>query len=256
MFGDGSVKPQGTVSGIIDWGDGTTSVGTVVPGVKDNTFELHGTHTYHQPGTFVVTSDFSDANGALGQIRSVAIVSPMKFKVGTTNGTATAGQAFTGPVATLSDPNIRPGLGDINVSINWGDGTSSAGELKQGKTGVYTVSGRHIFTTPGAFKGSVTVSDSPAMLLGGAAFTATKGKGFSGPITEIGIPVGAKATDYQAMIAWGDGTTSVANLSINAAGLLVIQGKHVFTKSGDFTPVVQLLGGPGVTVPVAFNVLK
>ncbi|HEX4796791.1 MAG TPA: IPT/TIG domain-containing protein [Humisphaera sp.] len=255
-FVDGSVKPQ-PVGAIIDWGDGTTSLGNVIPNAADNTFELHGTHTYLQPQTYVITAQFGDAEGPLGgEVRSIATVAPMKFKVVAINPTPTVGKAFTGPVATFADPNIRAGLGDVNTTINWGDGTSSAGELTQIKPGVFTVSGRHTFSKVGALKGSVRISDSPAMLLGGSAFSATKGKELAGPITMTSIPVGAHATDYQAMIAWGDGTTSVGLLSVNGDGLLVIEGKHVYTKSGDFTPVVQLLSGPGVTVPVTFNVLK
>ncbi len=67
----------------------------------------------------------------------------------------------SGPVASLSAPGIA--ASSITATINWGDGTSSAGAVdgtaatSATVNGLYTISGTHTYRQPGAFQVSITV---------------------------------------------------------------------------------------------------
>ncbi|HZP68219.1 MAG TPA: hypothetical protein VFB32_18090, partial [Rudaea sp.] len=59
----------------IDWGDGTTSTGTVVGG--SGSFQVSGTHTYAAPGQYAVNVTISDPGGtATAAAASTANVVP------------------------------------------------------------------------------------------------------------------------------------------------------------------------------------
>jgi hexosaminidase len=69
---------------------------------------------------------------------------------------------FSGPVASLSAPGIA--ASNITASINWGDGTNSAGSVdgtaatSTTVNGLYTISGNHTYGHPGSFQVTITAS--------------------------------------------------------------------------------------------------
>jgi PKD repeat protein len=152
----------------IDWGDGTTSTGTItsepeilpasgatggsdptstgtttqnggtaivpLPPIFKDQFAVSGDHTYKKAGSYTVTVTISDTSGA---------------NTATTTSTATVSDdtitAYPLPVAVQTDsPDVAlavadfddsAGLyaGDFTVTIDWGDGSSpTAGTVKQG----------------------------------------------------------------------------------------------------------------------------
>jgi hypothetical protein len=69
------------------------------------------------------------------------------------------GQTFSGNIATFSGgAGKQPS--DFVVTIAWGDGTSSAGEVVAGRLGIFIVRGTHSYAAPGYYQPRVTVSDS------------------------------------------------------------------------------------------------
>src|SRR5262249_34251780 len=99
--------PNGTVSdytATINWGDGTTSVGTVTAGAN-GTFSVFGSHTYSSQGTFMANVSITDVNPA-GDVPSsmasaTSIVSVAQAVTTTTtltvspSGTTVSGQPVT-----------------------------------------------------------------------------------------------------------------------------------------------------------------
>jgi hexosaminidase len=96
---------------------------------------------------------------------------PWRLDLTAANAVAASDGGFSGTVATLAAPGRATSA--ITSTINWGDGTSSAGTV--GGTaatpatvnGLYSVSGSHSYARPGVYDGTVTVSAS-----GTAAVTA------------------------------------------------------------------------------------
>ena len=72
--------------------------------------------------------------------------------------TAAEGTAFTGAVATFSDTLTSSPASDFTATINWGDGTTTAGTVAGG-SGSFTVSGSHTYGDDGSFSLQVTLAD-------------------------------------------------------------------------------------------------
>lgn len=163
----------------IDWGDGTTSAGTVVP-TGSGAYNIVGSHTYTAYGTFTVRTvvDTTTGNGGSGTVGDVTVNSQSFVNTATaaTNGTANVadanvltpvdttntvvqGVSFTGTAATFTDAYTGEPTSNFTATINWGDGTTSSGTVGSPSPGVYTVTGTHVFNTPGRFAGTVTLSD-------------------------------------------------------------------------------------------------
>jgi hypothetical protein len=71
-------SPNGAVadfSAMIDWGDGSTSSGTIVA-TAGGGFDVNGTHTYSAPGSFTVTSSIADDGGSTASASSTAQIAP------------------------------------------------------------------------------------------------------------------------------------------------------------------------------------
>ena len=65
---------------------------------------------------------------------------------------ATAGSAFTGTVATVTDADPTAVASDYAATITWGDGTTSSGSVAAGPaTGQFTVSGSHTWSAGGTY---------------------------------------------------------------------------------------------------------
>src|SRR5262249_48112226 len=123
---------------IINWGDGTTSVGGVVH-TGFGTFSITGTHQYLEEGTPVPSVTLS-MNGVAGSPITNPNVTvndaPLTAsRVNIPSRQATEGFVFTGTVASFTDadPNgqapSRPGSthNDYAITISWGDGATSTG---------------------------------------------------------------------------------------------------------------------------------
>ncbi|MCY2951172.1 MAG: proprotein convertase P-domain-containing protein [Planctomycetota bacterium] len=168
---------------------------------------------------------------------------------------ATEGIPYTGVVAEFADTSSQ-----CMATINWGDGTTSAGAISPNVGGWYDVTGTHIYTDPGSYTLSITITDpagndstaipasatvdNPAIVpAGGLTYTVNEGDNFAAqPVATFIDPGGAESLDnYSATIDWGDGTTSAGVITYDAVtGIFTVSGGHFFPDSGTKTIVTSI----------------
>lgn len=166
----------------IEWGDGTTSEGTVVPREAGGVL-VTGEHVYASPGWFTVRATVTDeANGLSysegseleAEIQPAAPVVPVTSgdppsAVGPSASIVSAtGRDFTVRRGTLLRnvvALIRSGVpaSYLHARISWGDGTTSHGTVTG--AGVLQVSGRHRWRRSGRYAVVVTLTDASGRLL-------------------------------------------------------------------------------------------
>jgi hypothetical protein len=73
---------------------------------------------------------------------------------------ATVNQPVTGQIAESSDGGYPGNVpGDFSATIDWGDGTTTAGMVTKPATGLLGVSGTHTYTSAQLFTATVTIKD-------------------------------------------------------------------------------------------------
>ncbi len=234
-------------SAAIDWGDGTTSTGTVAASGADVT--VTGTHTYAKQGYFPTRITLSDTNGPLGQATGEAVVADTQFSLAPTNIAAFAGVPFTGTVATLTDLPSGDIASDFDVKIDWGDGTTSGGTLQTTSAGHFDVRGTHTWAPTGNKSVKVTVTEHGSVFGQGQTLNIGSNTNFSGTVAQLQLPIpGSAPGDYVATIDWGDGTTSTGTLTLQSDGSVILSGSHTFaTGNRSFVTNFSLTGGPSAS---------
>src|SRR5262249_49587727 len=150
---------------VVNWGDGS-SADTITPTFSGGTFTVSGSHTYAEEGTFTVSVQILHGTAPNVTVTSTALLAHQQLTSLTgptlpasgTEGTALNGGAI-GSIATFVDPAGVGAASDYTASINWGDGTTSAGTIVLPASGnTITVSaGDHIYTEEGFYTVTVTV---------------------------------------------------------------------------------------------------
>jgi hypothetical protein len=253
----------------INWGDATTSAGTVSGG--GGMFQVSGTHTYAGTGTFsVVVTLTDDAPGtATAQVTSTAKVAN-GLAATAVNFSIPEHAAFNGTVATFSDSDTTRTPAGFTATIGWGDGTPTTAGTITGGSGSFTVTGQHTYTDEKSYATTVTVSEvAPPMAtstVGGTAtvteadalagtpatFSASAGVPFSGAVaTFTDSDTANTAADFVATINWGDATTSAGTVT-GGAGNFTVSGTHTYSGGGTFSVMVTLADdAPGTATATA-----
>jgi hypothetical protein len=133
-------------------------------------YEVDGSHTYAEEGSYPISVQISDQDGTVAQATSSGAVGDGALWAtgsGTVAAPVTTTPSFAGPVATLTDANAAATAGDFIATIDWGDGTTSSGTVN-GSGGSYTVEGSHSYGADGPYAVQVQVADA-----GGQVATAT-----------------------------------------------------------------------------------
>ncbi len=246
----------------IDWGDATTTAGTISGG--SGAFQVSGTHTYAATGTYSVVVTLSDdkPGTATAQVTSTAHVGTSVVSVTADSFTVAEHAAFSGAVGTFTDSNTALTAADFAATIDWGDGTQTAGTIS-GSAGSFTVSGMHTYldeqtatvtltvsenapgTATGSATGTATVTEADVLTPSGpASFTAYLGIPFSGTVaTFTDADTANTAADFTATINWGDLTSSSGTVS-GGAGTFTVSGTHTYAAAGSFTVTVALNDDP------------
>ena len=256
-------------SASIDWGDGSaaTSTGTITQ--SDMTHARDGTvsadHTYAQAGDYTATITLTDSGGAsvIATTHIVVESSAISQVRGLTFMPATGISTEGFQVATFRADDFFVEGSDITATIDWGDGTTSAGTAGSGP--FFGITGDHIYAHAGTYDTSITVTDptgftttvagqavvSDEAITGhGLPIAALRGVGVGQPIpatvaTFTDSPIGLPAEDYSATIDWGDGTTSAG--TILAVGPIYVTGDHAYAADGTYTLSVTLTSIAGAT---------
>ena len=128
---------------------------------------------------------------------------------------ANAGQAFTGTVATFTDSDTGNGASDFTATIDWGDGTTTAGVITD-TAGTISVSGTHTYASSGQNAVSVTLSDdAPGTATATANSTANVG-GLTGQVSLNAATEGVALPSTTKVATFTDTNTSDTASSFTA----------------------------------------
>jgi hypothetical protein len=245
----------------IDWGDGTSSSGTVGGASGSNT--VSGTHTYAEEGTHQVRTTIVDDGGFQAVATSTATVKEADLTVTVNPQSATEGTSFSGVIATFTDPSSPDSAGSFSAAIDWGDGTVDTGSIS-GANGSFVVNGGHNYADEGDFTikvtvtetgvpgnpssgtATATVAEADVLNATGTTFSATEGSLFSGAVaTFTDAYTAAPASDFAVTIDWGDGSSSNGAVT-GSGGSYTVNGDHVYSEEGTFNVLVTIRDdGPG-----------
>ena len=226
----------------IDWGDGSSSSGTVSGSA--GSFSVSGTHTYAEEGGDGITVAIANVHDAAKQatVGSIAtVVDAPLHAVALTLPPSGAPNVSVPLSFVFSDDNPRAPATDFSYTIDWGDGSSSAGTHVTVVNGQFVVNDSHAYSTTGTFTVTVTVVDDggsrtsatgtivismSTIAAQGTMLTETEGLPFTATVATFTDPTGS-AADYTATIDWGDGSSSTGTIG-GSAGSFTVSGTHTY----------------------------
>jgi hypothetical protein len=153
----------------INWGDGSTSTGTVAAAATG--FQVTGSHTYVDEGTHPISVSIKDVGGSTATATGTATIGDAAL----TAGLVKAPCATSPCTATFGFTDANPGatVADFAATINWGDGSTSPGVVTAATTG-FVVTGSHTYQAPGGGHAvSFKVTDDGGSTVSGSAPAAT-----------------------------------------------------------------------------------
>jgi hypothetical protein len=186
-----------------------------------------------------------------------------------TNASATAGTPFWGEVARFSDQSKEqfgavyglPGGTPLSpsdftqVTIDWGDSQTTAGQVISAGNGLYQVVGVHTYAQPGTmivrahvvdkfgaetYTSALFTVNRPAFSAMGWSVTAAAGQPYTGPVALVSESTPADASAYTAQVNWGDGQSGSGQLVRDSGGTLFVYGTHTYAQGGTYTLSVQV----------------
>jgi hypothetical protein len=244
------IANPGYYKATIDWGDATGSTsGTIsLDPLVQGQYDVYGSHTYTQAGSFTVAVDIQDGGGGTAAVASSAQVVAAPLLIQPVNiSPVVVGNTFTAAVASFTDPNPFDTARDFVSSIDWGNGTVNAGQIVA-VPGGFNVVGTNAYSqlsgpaqpytititiynenAPDPFVVTNNVQvDSASITPAGQTLSAVEGAPFYAVVASFvdGNPL-APAASFSASITWGNGNTS--------PGIINAQGNGHFTVSGTNT---------------------
>jgi hypothetical protein len=260
--------PIDQYSATIDWGDGTSSQGTIAR-QDSGSFVVLGSHDYGVKNQFDIAITVTGTDGSVGydyhtiftQADGMVVTSaPVIYN-------STSDTAIDSYVGSFFDANPSAASA-YTVSIDWGDGTTSAGQVTQADDGSFDINADHGYSSAGDYNISFTVSKGAQTLtaLGTAQIWADDPTDQPDPgwidlndsSTYLGTPGtsvtnqvlatfnGALPADqYSAMIDWGDGTSSDGLIVRQSDGSFAVVGSHDYADKGAFDVSIEVDASDG-----------
>jgi hypothetical protein len=267
--GNPSNTLQADYSASIAWGDGNTSPGSFVYDTVHNVWDVRGSDTYAEAGSYHVSATINDGPSNSATAASTATVADVPlYAAGVALNATEASPTGLVTVATFTDGGNPSNTlqADYSASIAWGDGHTSPGSFVYDTVNdVWDVRGSHTYAEAGGYTVSVTINDGPANSAN-AASTATvadvpltnatgvplsaTGGASTGTLsvatfTDGGNPSNTLQADYSASIAWGDGHTSAGSFVYDTVhNVWDVQGSHTYAGAGSYKVIVTINDGP------------
>jgi hypothetical protein len=256
----------GDFAATIAWGDGQTSAGLVTYDPTDRThFRVLGNSAYASAGTYTLSISLARSDGLMLNVTDTASVSaapdtPLTTLPAIVVG-ATQGVALKAVVGMFSDADPAAAPSDYSATINWGDGSSSAGSVVAlGTPGAFAVVGQHTYASSGTDFLKVNIDDggganvqagNEVQIAPSAGVETISGAGLNVSGREFSALTNVELATFtitdgspdpgalNATINWGDGTTSVGGISLSAA-TYTVTGAHTYGDEGNYTITVSV----------------
>lgn len=267
--------------------EGKVVASTVTDGEGRYAFKLDADHLPIGPGTFQVQEVQQP-----GWVQSQA-PGPVNVPLGAANETfpgndfgnydppitaagtpvsAVEGAAFSGQVATFTDPDISATREEYAATIEWGDGTSTIGTVS-GSGGSFAVSGEHTYADEGSYEVKVAINDTDnsaisatttstatvvdaALKASGVSPMPISPQSFGGTVAKFTDANTTSTTaDFTATIEWGDGTAPSEGVVSGEGGSYHVSGSHTYEGTGFFTITVHIVDDGGSTAEATTPVL-
>jgi hypothetical protein len=119
-FTDSYLMASGDFSASIDWGDGTTSTGTITK--SGTTFTVNGSHTYNFHATYTATVKITSIAGGSASVAPTVTVADV-----VTNCSSGCNGSFTTPQQTLGISSTSSG-GSIQTDVDPANNSTSCGD--------------------------------------------------------------------------------------------------------------------------------
>jgi len=255
-----SSDQPGDFSYTLNYGNGNVDTGTI-PFDSSGMYTVNGSQTYAAVGSYNTVLTITDAAGDVLTFNGTATVTSGVVATGPFKGN---GKNLKGPeqvalapnvagVATLVVAKFTGPVATYTATINWGDGTSSAGVIVQTGTKQYYVKladgDSKTYASQGTYNVSVVITDGNRSItttsvakIGDTPLVVSKGLVLSSVGATVPLSTVATFTDdltsninwFSAMITWGDGTTSAGIIVRTSAGHYAVLGLHTYTQKGNY----------------------
>ncbi|HVX15013.1 MAG TPA: TIGR03118 family protein [Pirellulales bacterium] len=262
-FGNGKINAFDPNSGAFL---GMVSDASGQPIVIDGLWNLgfgNGTAAGSTGTLFFTAGSDGEQHGLFGSLTS-AVNTPLAGDGADLTGTE--GITLSGTIATFSSTNVGAPPSDFSTTINWGDGSSSAGTIVPNGDGGFNVLGSHKFAEEGTYSVAVSINDAndddftmtASVSVGDAALDATgvpvnpaQGITVSGAAVATFTDEGGAepVANYSATIDWGDGTSSTGTIS-ESGSTFTVTGSHTYAAAGAHTITTHILDEGGSTATV------
>jgi hypothetical protein len=227
----------------VAWGDGTSTTASLSPGQSQYTST---SHQYTQPGTYTIVATVADDDGKTGSGQTTLVVDDPTPTIPSFMPSQTS--IREGGSISLSGSFNDPSVGDTHtVTINWGDGTTSAATVTE--TSQTFVTGNHRYVDEPATGGAYTITAAVSDEAGKTGTATTSVSVSDAPISNVqvspstnstdpvsGISVSGSFTDaagnadvHTVTINWGDGTSDSA--SVNEAAQTFTSPQHQYLQA-------------------------
>jgi chitodextrinase len=267
------------LSGTISWGNGDISNATLVPiNGNSGSYSVQGTEVYTEAGSYSGSVQVTESGGESARLSFEAYVAAASLSAGSPESIdISLGQTYSGEVANFSDQaGAYSSPSNLSATINWGDGTTSPGQIVPLGGGSFAVCAsygdNHTYATEGSYYGTADVTEQggnsltgtyapqftafvDAALQPGSAETisATQGHSFGGEVGSFVDAAGSASNppSLSATVDFGDGRSPVyADIVPLGDGTYSVQASYTYASAGSYGGSVQVSeeGSSGVSL--------